>query len=48
MSTEPLRVLFITHSFPRSGTGPQSDALTLLADALGAQGVEVRVIAPKE
>ncbi len=46
MSSDPLRVLFITHSFPLSGTGPQSDALHLLADALAAQGVEVRVVAP--
>ena len=46
MSTERLKVLFITHSFPRSGSGPRAGALPLLADALMQQGVQVRVVAP--
>jgi glycosyltransferase involved in cell wall biosynthesis len=46
MTTERLKVLFITHSFPRMGSGPHSNSLQLLADALGESGVDVRVVAP--
>lgn len=41
-----MRVLFLTHNFPRTSTDLPGNFLLRFARALGARGVEVRVIAP--
>jgi glycosyltransferase involved in cell wall biosynthesis len=41
-----VRVLFITHSFPRSSGDVAGAFILRLAVALGARGIEVRVLAP--
>jgi hypothetical protein len=46
VTTDRLKVLFITHSFPLAGAGPQAASLQLLADALAAHGADVCVVAP--
>jgi glycosyltransferase involved in cell wall biosynthesis len=41
-----MKVLFLTHSFPRFEGDVAGNFLLRLASALGAQGVDVRVVAP--
>lgn len=41
-----MRVLFLAHSYPRFATDPIGSFVLRLAVALGAAGIEVRVIAP--
>lgn len=41
-----MRVLFVTHSFPRHGGDVAGAFILRLATALGTRGIEVRVLAP--
>ena len=41
-----MNVLFLTHNFPRSDGDPAGSFILRLASALGAEGVNVRVVAP--
>ena len=41
-----MKVLFLTHSFPRFDGDGAGSFLLRLASALGQQGVHVRVVAP--
>ena len=41
-----MKVLFLTHNFPRFDGDVSGNFLLRLASALGAQGVSVRVVAP--
>jgi glycosyltransferase involved in cell wall biosynthesis len=43
-----MKVLFLTHAFPRFDGDVAGNFLLRLASALGAQGVDVRVVAPAE
>ena len=46
MASENLKVLFLTHSFPRFEGDGAGSFLLRLAAALGKEGVEVQVVAP--
>lgn len=46
--TAPLRVVFLTHNFPRYPGDVSGTFLALLARALIARGIEVRVVAPSD
>lgn len=46
MTRAPLRVLFVTHAFPRQSGDAAGAFVLALAKAMQAQGVEVRVLAP--
>jgi len=48
MPDSPLRVVFLTHNFPRFPGDVSGTFLALLARALTARGVEVRVVAPAD
>jgi glycosyltransferase involved in cell wall biosynthesis len=48
MPDSPLRVVFLTHNFPRHLGDVSGTFLALLARALIARGVEVRVVAPAD
>ncbi len=48
MPDSPLRVVFLTHNFPRHPGDVSGTFLALLARALIARGVEVRVVAPAD
>lgn len=48
MPDSPLRVVFLTHNFPRHPGDVSGTFLALLAGALIARGVEVRVVAPAD
>ena len=43
---QPVKVLFVTHSFPRQSGDPAGSFILRLALALAADGVEVQVLAP--
>lgn len=46
MTTRPLKVLFVTHAFPRHAGDAAGAFVLALAHAVRAQGVEVDVLAP--
>lgn len=46
MASERMKVLFLTHSFPRFEGDGAGSFLLRLASALGKEGVEVQVVAP--
>jgi glycosyltransferase involved in cell wall biosynthesis len=46
VNTAPLRVLFVTHAFPRHAGDAAGAFVLALARAVQARGVEVRVLAP--
>src|ERR1044072_2797785 len=43
-----MKVLFLTHNYPRRAGDASGSFLQLLARALGGEGVEVRVVAPAD